>query len=108
MALTEMAIGLPAFALSYAAAVALLHLYSPLGRTELAFAVLLFPAIGLLSNRYFALIRHYLENLRLTSLHLLRRGRLEQLRFARQQLGQDQEKMRRFLVAPPGSADRTP
>ena len=59
------------------------------------------PAIGFLSNRYFALIRHYLENLRLTSLHLLRRGRLEQLRFARQQLDQDQEKMRSFLVAPP-------
>ena len=105
LALYEMGIGLPAFAASYAAAVALLHLYSPLGRTELALAVLLFPLIGLLSNRWFALIRHYGENLRLTSLHLLRRGRLEQLRFARRLLDQDQAKMRSFLLAQPAAED---
>ncbi len=105
LALYEMAIGLPAFAASYAAAVALLHHYSPLSRGEQALAVLIFPAIGYLSNRWFLLIRHYGENLRLTSLHLLRRGRLEQLRFARQQLDKDQQKMRRFFLAQPSLDD---
>jgi hypothetical protein len=96
-----MTLGLPAFALAYAAAVALLHAYSPLGRTGLALAVLLFPAIGWLSNRWFALMGHWLENLRLTALHLLRRGRIEQLRLARQALARDEEQMRAFLVARP-------
>lgn len=100
-AVTEMWIGLPAFAASYAAAVALLDAYSPLTRAEMVLAVLLFPAIGWLSNRWFALIRRWLESLRLTSLHLLRRGRIEQLRFARQQLAKDEEKMRSFFLARP-------
>ena len=103
--LYEIAIGLPAFAASYAAAVAVLHHYSPLTRTGLVLAVLLFPLIGLLSNRWFALIRDYAENLRITALHLLRRGRLEQLRFARQQLDKDQAKMRAFFLAQPAAED---
>lgn len=65
---------------------------------ELALAVLLFPVIGVLSSRYFALMQHYAENLRLTSLQVLRRSRLEQIRFWRQQLARDEEKMRRFLL----------
>jgi 1-acyl-sn-glycerol-3-phosphate acyltransferase len=105
LALYEMGIGLPAFAASYAAAIALLHRYSPLDRSELALAMLLFPVIGFLSNRWFALIRHYGENLRITSLHLLRRGRLEQLRFARQQLERDQQKMRSFFLEQPPTED---
>ena len=43
-------------------------------------------------------MQHYAENLRLTSLQALRRSRLEQIRFWRQQLARDQDKMRRFLL----------
>jgi hypothetical protein len=43
-------------------------------------------------------MKHYRENLRLTALETLRRGRMEQIRFWRRQLGRDQERMRRFLL----------
>lgn len=94
----ELWIGLQAFALFYAAGVLGLRHWTDFGRLELGLALLLFPVIGYLSSRYFALMRHYLENLRLTSLQLLRRGRIEQIRFWRQQLDRDQAKMRRFLL----------
>jgi 1-acyl-sn-glycerol-3-phosphate acyltransferase len=94
----ELWIGLQAYAVVYAACVLLLRHFTEFGRLELAMAVLLFPAIGYLSSRYFEAMRHYAENLRLTSMQALRRGRLEQLRFWRQQLDRDQAKMRRFLV----------
>lgn len=97
LATYELWIGLQAFAVVYAACVLLLRRFTEFGRLELALALLLFPVVGYLSSRYFALMRHYAENLRLTSLHALRRGRLEQLRFRRQQLARDQEKMRDFM-----------
>jgi glycerol-3-phosphate O-acyltransferase/dihydroxyacetone phosphate acyltransferase len=98
LATYEMWIGLQAFALFYAGFVLLLRHWTDFGRIELALALLLFPLIGYLSSRYFALMKHYAENLHLTSLQALRRGRLEQIRFWRQQLTRDQEKMRRFLM----------
>jgi hypothetical protein len=98
LATYELWIGLQAFALVYTAVVLLLWRWTDFGRLELALAVLLFPLIGVLSSRYFVLMRHYAENLRLTSLQALRRSRLEQIRFWRQQLARDQEKMRRFLL----------
>ncbi len=94
----ELWIGLQAFAVVYAAVLLLLRRSIGLGGLELALSVLLFPAIGYLSSRYFALLRHYVENLRLTSLQALRGGRLQQIRFWRAQLARDQEKMRRFLL----------
>jgi 1-acyl-sn-glycerol-3-phosphate acyltransferase len=97
LATYELWIGLQAFALLYAACVLLLRRYTDFGRLELALALLLFPLIGYLSSRYFALMQHYAENLRLTSLTLLRRGRLEQIRFWRQQLARDEQQMRDFM-----------
>jgi hypothetical protein len=104
LATYELWIGLQAFALLYAACVLALRQYTDFGRIELVLALLLFPLIGYLSSRYFALMQHYAENLRLSSLSLLRRGRLEQIRFWRQQLARDQEKMRDFMreAAPRG------
>jgi glycerol-3-phosphate O-acyltransferase/dihydroxyacetone phosphate acyltransferase len=104
LAAYEMWIGLQAFAVFYAACVLALRHFADFGRLELALAVLLFPLTGYLSSRYFALMRHYAENLRLTTLQVLRRSRLEQIRFWRQQLGRDQARMRRFLLAE-GAAD---
>ena len=105
LATYELWIGLQAFAVLYAACVLLLRRFTDFGRVELALALLLFPLIGYLSSRYFALMRHYAENLRLSSLSLLRRGQLEQIRFWRQQLARDQELMRDFLrEAPPREA----
>ncbi|MCL4686638.1 1-acyl-sn-glycerol-3-phosphate acyltransferase [Myxococcota bacterium] len=98
LATYELWIGLQAFAVAYAGGVLLLRHWTEFGRMELALAVLLFPVIGVLSSRYFALMQHYAENLRLTSLQVLRRSRLEQIRFWRQQLARDEEKMRRFLL----------
>jgi hypothetical protein len=100
LATYEFWIGLQAFAVLYAICVLALRHFTDFGRLELALAVLLFPLIGYLSSRYFALMRHYREALGLASLHLLRRGRLEQLRFWRQQLARDQEKMRDFMRNP--------
>jgi 1-acyl-sn-glycerol-3-phosphate acyltransferase len=97
LATYELWIGLQAFALLYVACVLLLRRFTDFGRLELALALLLFPLIGYLSSRYFALMRHHAESLRITSLSLLRRGRLEQLRFWRQQLARDQEQMREFM-----------
>jgi 1-acyl-sn-glycerol-3-phosphate acyltransferase len=94
----EIWIGLQAFALVYAACLLGLRHWAAFGPGRLALAVLLFPAIGYLSSRYFALLRHYAESLRLTSLQALRRSRVEQIRFWRQQLARDQEQMRRFLL----------
>lgn len=104
LAAYELWIGLQAYAVVYAAGVLLLRHYTEFGRLELALSLLLFPAIGYLSSRYFALMRHYAENLRLTSMQALRRGRLEQIRFWRQQLDRDQVKMRRFLIGERESA----
>lgn len=98
LATYELWIGLQAFAAVYAAGVLLLRQVTSFGRLELALAVLLFPLVGYLSSRYFALMAHYAESLRLTSLQALRRGRLEQIRFWRQQLARDEDKMRRFLL----------
>jgi hypothetical protein len=97
LATYELWIGLQAFAVVYAACVLLLRQVTEFGRLELVLALLLFPLIGYLSRRYLALMRHYAENLHLTSLQLLRRGRLEQIRFWRQQLTRDQQKMRELL-----------
>jgi glycerol-3-phosphate O-acyltransferase/dihydroxyacetone phosphate acyltransferase len=97
LATYELWIGLQAFAVVYAACVLLLRQVTEFGRLELVLALLLFPLIGYLSSRYLALMRHYAENLHLTSLQLLRRGRLEQIRFWRQQLTRDQQKMRELL-----------
>jgi len=97
LATYELWIGLQAFAVVYAGFVLLLRQWTEFGRLELALSVLLFPLIGYLSSRYFAWMKYYAENLRLASLQVLRRGRLEQIRFWRQQLGRDEEKMRRFL-----------
>jgi 1-acyl-sn-glycerol-3-phosphate acyltransferase len=94
----ELWIGLQAFAVVYAAVVLLLRRWAGFGGLELVIAVLLLPAIGYLSSRYFALMKHYMENLRLTALQALRRSRLEQIRFWRAQLARDQDKMRRFLL----------
>jgi 1-acyl-sn-glycerol-3-phosphate acyltransferase len=97
LATYELWIGLQAFALLYAACVLLLRHYTEFGRLQLAIALLLFPVIGYLSSRYFTLMQGYAEKLRLTSLTLLRRGRLEQIRFWRQQLARDQQQMRDFM-----------
>jgi hypothetical protein len=98
LATYELWIGLQAFALVYAAVVLLLRRWTDFGAVGLALSVLLFPLLGYLSSRYFALMKHYGENLRLTALQALRRGRLEQIRFWRQQVARDQERMRRFLL----------
>jgi 1-acyl-sn-glycerol-3-phosphate acyltransferase len=98
LATYELWIGLQAFAVVYAVVVLLLRRWTDFGALQLALAVLLFPAIGYLSSRYFALMKHYAENLRLTSLQALRGGRLQQIRFWRAQLARDQDKMRRFLL----------
>jgi hypothetical protein len=98
LATYELWIGLQAFAVVYAGVVLLLRRWTEFGGPGLALAVLLFPVLGYLSSRYFALMKHYRENLRLTALQALRRGRLEQIRLARQQLARDQERMRRFLL----------
>lgn len=100
LATYEFWIGLQAFAVLYAICVLALRHFTDFGRLELALAVLLFPLIGYLSSRYFSLMRHYRESLRLTSLQVLQRGRLEQLRFWRQQLARDQQKMRDFMRNP--------
>jgi 1-acyl-sn-glycerol-3-phosphate acyltransferase len=101
----ELWIGLQAFAVFYAACVLLLRRFTEFGRLELALALLLLPLIGYLSSRYFALMKRYAESLRFASLGLLRRGRLEQIRFWRQQLARDQEKMRDFMreAGPPAA-----
>jgi hypothetical protein len=96
----ELWIGLQAFAVVYAACVLALRRWTDFGTLDLVLAVLLFPVVGWLSSRYFRLLRHYAENLRVTSLQALRRSRLEQIRFWRQLLGRDQEQMRRFLLSP--------
>jgi 1-acyl-sn-glycerol-3-phosphate acyltransferase len=106
LATYELWIGLQAFAVVYAACVLALRRWTNFGTLDLVLAVLLFPLVGWLSSRYFRLLRHYAENLRLTSLQALRRGRLEQIRFWRQQLGRDQEQMRRFLLSPDSGAAR--
>ena len=109
LATYELWIGLQAFAVVYTAVVLLLRRWTDFGRLGLALSVLLFPLLGWLSSRYFALMRHYGENLQLTALQALRRGRLEQIRFARQQLARDQDRMRRFLLEErraPGAARR--
>jgi len=107
LATYELWIGLQAFAVFYAACVFLIHHFTEFGRLELTLALLLFPLIGYLSSRYLALMKHYGENLRLTSLQLLRRGRLEQIRFWRQQLARDQQKMSDFMREAGASATRT-
>jgi glycerol-3-phosphate O-acyltransferase / dihydroxyacetone phosphate acyltransferase len=99
LATYELWIGLQAFAVVYVACILLLRRFGDVGRLELTLALLLFPLIGYLSSRYFALMKHYAESLHLTSLQLLRRGRIQQIRFWRQQLSRDQEKMRDFLRA---------
>lgn len=115
LATYELWIGLQAFAVVYAAVVVLLRRWTGFGALGLALAVLLFPLLGYLSSQYFALMKHYRENLHLTALQVLRRGRLEQIRFWRQQLSRDQDRLRRLLLdsapppstARPGSGDRT-
>jgi 1-acyl-sn-glycerol-3-phosphate acyltransferase len=97
LATYELWIGLQAFAVLYAACVLLLRHYTDFGRLALALALLLLPLIGYLSSRYFARMRRHGESLRLTALTLLRRGRLQQIRFWRQQLARDQQQMRDFL-----------
>jgi hypothetical protein len=98
LATYELWIGLQAFAVVYAAVVLGLRRFTAFGGLGIALSVLLLPLVGWLSSRYFALMRHYAENLRLTGLQALRRGRLEQIRLARQQLARDQDRMRRFLL----------
>jgi len=99
LAAYKMWIGLQAFAVFYAAFVLLLRHFFEFGRLELALSLLLFPLTGYLSSRYFAMLRHYRDHLRLTRLHLLHRGRLEQLRFWRQQLTRDEQRLRRFFLS---------
>lgn len=98
LATYELWIGLQAFAAVYAAVVLAIRRWTEFGGLGLALSVLLFPLLGYLSSRYFAMMKHYGENLRLTALETLRRGRMEQIRFWRRQLGRDQERMRRFLL----------
>lgn len=99
LAAYKMWIGLQAFAVFYAACVLALRHFFEFGRLELFLSLLLFPLTGYVSSRYFAMLRHYRENLRLTRLHLLHRSRLEQLRFWRQQLARDEQRLRRFFLA---------
>lgn len=98
LAAYEMWIGLQAFAISYTIVFLLLRRWADLGRGEAIAALLLLPVIGWLSSRWFALVKHWMENVRLTAYHALLRGRMEQLRFAREMLRRDQEKMRGLVV----------
>lgn len=98
LATYELWIGLLAFAALYAAVVAALDRWSGIEGPGVALSILLFPVLGYLSTRYFALMRHYAENAQLTALQALRRGRLEQIRYWRQQLARDQARMRGFLL----------
>ena len=100
LATYELWIGLQAFAVLYAACVLVLRHFRVFGPIELVLALLGFPLIGYFSNRYFALMGRFAESLRLTLLQLLRRGRLEQIRFWRQQLARDQAKMLEFMRKP--------
>jgi hypothetical protein len=97
LAAYKMWIGLQAFALFYAAVVLGLAAWADLGRGALLGALLLLPVTGYLSSRYFAMMREYWRNVRLTYLHLLRRGRLRELRFRRERLARDKEQIRRFF-----------
>ena len=97
LAAYKMWIGLQAFALFYAAVVLALYTWADLGRVALLVALLLLPVTGYLSSRYFAMMRGYWRNVRLTYLHLLRRGRLRELRFRRERLARDKEQIRRFF-----------
>lgn len=108
LATYELWIGLQAFAAVYAAVVLVLRAWTDFGGPGIALSVLLFPLLGYLSSRYFALMKHYRENLRLTALETLRRGRMEQIRFWRRQLGRDQERMRRFLLEERAAAGAPP
>ena len=108
LATYELWIGLQAFAAVYAAVVLVLHRWTSFGGLGLALSVLLFPLLGYLSSHYFAMMKHYGENLRLTALQTLRRGRMEQIRFWRRQLGRDQERMRRFLLEEQDAAGAEP
>ncbi|RIL06197.1 MAG: hypothetical protein DCC71_07785 [Proteobacteria bacterium] len=101
LAAYELWIGIQAFAASYTVVFLLLRRWADLGRAEAIAALMLLPVVGWLSSRWFALIRLWTENLRLTAYHALRRGRIEQLRFAREQLRRDQHKLRALVIGEP-------
>lgn len=92
-------IGLQAFAVVWAAAALALQWALDLGTWMTLAAVLLFPVVGWLSSRYFALLRHYRENLWRTGLELVRAGRLAEARLRRERLERDAERIRPFLTA---------
>jgi glycerol-3-phosphate O-acyltransferase / dihydroxyacetone phosphate acyltransferase len=99
LAAYKMWIGLQAFALCYGLVVLALYGFFDLGRLGMLVALLLFPATGYLASRYVRYLRHYAENVRLTALHLLRRGRLQELRVRRTRLDRYREELRHFLEA---------
>jgi glycerol-3-phosphate O-acyltransferase / dihydroxyacetone phosphate acyltransferase len=102
LAAYKMWIGLQAFAVCYGLVVVLLHRLVGLGRLEMLLAFVLLPVTGYLASRYFALLRHWRESVRLTSLQLLRRGNVGELQLRRERLARDRERIRAFLQAPPG------
>jgi len=91
-------IGLQAFALVYAGVLYALHRAVGLGWREMLVALVAFPVLGWISSRYFASLRRYREDLRIVWLQLRRRTRIEELRFRRARLAQDEERLRHFLA----------
>lgn len=100
LAAYKMWIGLQAFAVCYGLVVLLLHRLVGLGRIEMLLAFALLPATGYLASRYFALLRHWRESVRLTSLQLLRGGNLSELQLRRERLARDRARIQAFLEAP--------
>jgi 1-acyl-sn-glycerol-3-phosphate acyltransferase len=99
LAAYKMWIGLQAFAVFYGLLVFAFHRYLEFGRLAMLVFLLLFPIAGYLSSRYFALMKHYWRNVWITYLHLRHRGRLQELRFRRERLARDREKILRFFFA---------
>jgi len=94
-------IGLQAFAVIYALALYALHRTVELGWRGMLLALVAFPVLGWLSSRYFESLRRYREDLRTVWLQLRRRTRIEELRFRRAHLAQDEARLRRFLTEEP-------
>jgi 1-acyl-sn-glycerol-3-phosphate acyltransferase len=98
LAAWKMWIGLQAFAVFYGIFVVILQRYFGFGRLGMLLAFLLLPVTGYLSSRYFALLKHYAQNIRLTYFHFLRGSRLRELRWRRERLAREKEWIRRAAV----------
>jgi len=101
-------IGLQAFAVVYALALFAVHRAVDLGWRGMLVALVAFPVLGWVSTRYFESLRRYREDLRIVWLQLRRRTRIEELRFRRARLAQDEARLRRFLAEAPEESENVP